>query len=113
MCSKLHWNAHPPPFTPPLPTQNQPTARPANAQEVAERAPSVIQCNEALREVTLYQNAGGKSLSRTFRYDKARSAPRPRRAALRPFGEGVGVEERWRCARRVLQSAKTCCWMLC
>jgi len=47
--------------------------RPASAQEMAqERSTSVLQCNEALREVTLYQNAGGKSLSRTFRYDKVR-----------------------------------------
>eukprot|EP00775_Hariotina_reticulata_P002385 gene2385-2689_t len=44
--------------------------RPANAQEVAERASQVIQCNEALREVTLYQSVGGKQMSRTFRYDK-------------------------------------------
>jgi hypothetical protein len=35
-----------------------------------ERAPQVIQCNETLREVTLYQNMSGKSMSRTFRYDK-------------------------------------------
>lgn len=44
--------------------------RPPNAQELAERAPQVIQCNDALREVTLYQNVGGKQMSRTFRYDK-------------------------------------------
>ena len=30
----------------------------------------MIQCNEALREVTLFQTGGGKSLSRTFRYDR-------------------------------------------
>ena len=44
--------------------------RPPNTQEIAERAPQVIQCNETLREVTLYQNINGKQLSRTFRYDK-------------------------------------------
>jgi hypothetical protein len=44
--------------------------RPPNAQELAERAPQVIQCHEALKEVTLFQNVGGKQLSRTFRYDK-------------------------------------------
>lgn len=44
--------------------------RPPNAQEIVERAPQVIQCNETLREVTLYQNMSGKSMSRTFRYDK-------------------------------------------
>lgn len=44
--------------------------RPPNAQEIAERAPQVIQCNETLREVTLYQNINGKQMSRTFRYDK-------------------------------------------
>ncbi|GBF97458.1 hypothetical protein Rsub_10381 [Raphidocelis subcapitata] len=44
--------------------------RPANPQEMAERSSQAIQCNEALREVTLYQSVGGKSLSRTFRYDK-------------------------------------------
>jgi hypothetical protein len=55
-----------------LPARPRPRPhRPASAQEQAERATSVIQCNEALREVTLYQSAGGKSLSRTFRYDKA------------------------------------------
>lgn len=47
-----------------------PSCRPPNAQEIAERAPQVIQCNETLREVTLYQNMNGKQLSRTFRYDK-------------------------------------------
>jgi hypothetical protein len=47
--------------------------RPASAQEIAERAPQVIQCDEALREVTLNQNVGGKSMSRTFRYDKVRA----------------------------------------
>jgi hypothetical protein len=51
--------------------RNLPCAcRPPNAQERAERAPQVIQCNETLREVTLYQNISGKQLSRTFRYDK-------------------------------------------
>lgn len=44
--------------------------RPPNAQEIAERAPQVIQCNDTLKEVTLYQNTGGKQMSRTFRYDK-------------------------------------------
>lgn len=44
--------------------------RPPNTQEIAERAPQVIQCNETLREVTLYQNMSGKQMSRTFRYDK-------------------------------------------
>ncbi|KAI8468993.1 MAG: kinesin motor domain-containing protein [Monoraphidium minutum] len=44
--------------------------RPPNAAEKLDVTSSVVQCNEALREVTLYQNAGGKSLSRTFRYDK-------------------------------------------
>lgn len=61
-----------PPLTTARPAR-PPSARPANAQELAERASSVIQCNEALREVTLFQNVGGKSLSRTFRYDKVRA----------------------------------------
>jgi hypothetical protein len=52
-----------------------PPSRPPNTQEVAERAPQVISCNEALREVTLYQNVGGKQMSRTFRYDKVQTAP--------------------------------------
>jgi hypothetical protein len=56
-----------------------PCLRPANAQEMAERSSQVIQCNEALREVTLYQSVGGKSMSRTFRYDKARGARPGRR----------------------------------
>lgn len=49
-----------------------PMCRPSNTQELAERAPQVIQCNDALREVTLYQSVGGKQMSRTFRYDKVR-----------------------------------------
>jgi hypothetical protein len=48
------------------------THRPPNSQEIAERAQQVIQCNDALREVTLYQNVGGKQMSRTFRYDRVR-----------------------------------------
>lgn len=34
----------------------------------------MIQCNEALKEVTLYQNVGGKSLARTFKFDRVRGA---------------------------------------
>jgi kinesin family protein 11 len=43
--------------------------RALSEREIADRAPQVITCNEALREVTLFQT-GGKSLSRTFRFDK-------------------------------------------
>ncbi|KAJ9521899.1 hypothetical protein QJQ45_024772 [Haematococcus lacustris] len=44
--------------------------RPLSDKEMAERTPQVITCNEALREVTLFQSAGAKSMSRTFRFDK-------------------------------------------
>ncbi|GAX73013.1 hypothetical protein CEUSTIGMA_g465.t1 [Chlamydomonas eustigma] len=44
--------------------------RSASEREVLERVPQVISCNEASREVTLFQNAGGKQHSRTFRFDK-------------------------------------------
>ncbi|MEW5319054.1 MAG: hypothetical protein WDW38_010230 [Sanguina aurantia] len=39
-------------------------------KELAERSPQVISCNEALREVTLFQSTAGKQMSRTFRFDK-------------------------------------------
>jgi kinesin family protein 11 len=41
--------------------------RPLSEREIVDRAPQVITCNEALREVTLFQSAGK---SRTFRFDK-------------------------------------------
>ena len=44
--------------------------RPLSDREIVDRTPQVICCSEALREVTLLQNAGGKQLSRTFRFDK-------------------------------------------
>ncbi|KAG2494956.1 hypothetical protein HYH03_006891 [Edaphochlamys debaryana] len=44
--------------------------RPLSDKEIAERTPQVISCNEALREATLYQNVGGKQMSRTFRFDR-------------------------------------------
>lgn len=44
--------------------------RPLSDREIADRVPQVITCNEALREVTLFQSAGGKAMSRTFRFDK-------------------------------------------
>mmetsp|Transcript_27007 Transcript_27007/g.59061 ORF Transcript_27007/g.59061 Transcript_27007/m.59061 type:complete len:1042 (+) Transcript_27007:153-3278(+) len=44
--------------------------RPLSEKEVLERTPQVITCNDVLREVTLYQNAAGKSHTRTFRFDK-------------------------------------------
>ena len=31
----------------------------------------MIHCNEAAREATLYQTVGGKSLGRSFHFDKA------------------------------------------
>ncbi|KAK9804380.1 hypothetical protein WJX72_010110 [[Myrmecia] bisecta] len=45
--------------------------RPANAEEVATRAPQVVTVAEAAKEVTLYQNVGGKQLGRSFHFDKA------------------------------------------
>lgn len=45
--------------------------RPCNKEEVLSRAPQVISCNEAAREVTLYQSVGSKQLGRSFHFDKA------------------------------------------
>lgn len=44
--------------------------RPATQAEVSNKVPQVIRCNEAAREVTLYQHVGGKALGRTFHFDK-------------------------------------------
>ncbi|KAK9822824.1 hypothetical protein WJX81_005423 [Elliptochloris bilobata] len=44
--------------------------RPCNKDEVASRVPQVIACNEAAREVTLYQSVGSKQLGRSFHFDK-------------------------------------------
>lgn len=46
------------------------THRALSDKELAERSPQVISCNEALREVTLFQSTAGKQMSRTFRFDK-------------------------------------------
>lgn len=46
--------------------------RPCNKEELYTRAPQVITCNEAAREATLYQTLGGKSLGRSFHFDKVR-----------------------------------------
>jgi hypothetical protein len=48
--------------------------RPCNKEEVAGRVPQVIVCNEAAREVTLFQSVGSKQLGRSFHFDKARRA---------------------------------------
>jgi hypothetical protein len=62
------------------PLSRGPTAarRPLSTQEIADRTPAVVSCNEALREVTLYQFAAGKQLSRTFHFDKVRRGARGR-----------------------------------
>lgn len=44
--------------------------RPLSDKEIAERVPQVITCSEVQREVTLFSNNGGKTGSRTFRFDK-------------------------------------------
>ena len=44
--------------------------RPVSDREIIDRTPQVVSCDEAAREVTLFQNAGGKQHSRTFRFDK-------------------------------------------
>lgn len=44
--------------------------RPLSSEEVTNRAPSVVKCNEALREVTLQQNIGGKQIGRTYHFDR-------------------------------------------
>lgn len=67
-----------------------PPCRPPNAQEIAERATQVIQCNEALREVTLYQSVGGKQMSRTFRYDRVRVVWPTSLPCLKEWGGGRG-----------------------
>ena len=46
--------------------------RPLSEREVLDRVPQAISCNEASREVTLFQNTGGKQHTRTFRFDKVR-----------------------------------------
>ncbi|GIL86257.1 hypothetical protein Vretifemale_14633 [Volvox reticuliferus] len=48
--------------------------RPMSEKEIAERAPQVISCSEATREVILHQNVNGKLMSRTFRFDKVFSS---------------------------------------
>lgn len=55
-------------------------SRPCNKDELLNRAPQVIQCNEAAREATFYQNVGGKSLGRSFHFDRVRSADRQRQS---------------------------------
>ncbi|KAL6781883.1 hypothetical protein ACKKBF_B09830 [Auxenochlorella protothecoides x Auxenochlorella symbiontica] len=44
--------------------------RPPTKEEVAGRAPQVVKCNEALREITLNQTLGGKQLGRTYHFDR-------------------------------------------
>ena len=46
--------------------------RPPSKEEIAQRTPQVVKCVEAAREVTLLQNQGGKSLGRTYHFDKVR-----------------------------------------
>jgi kinesin family member 11 len=47
--------------------------RPLSDKEIVERTPQVITCNEVQREVTLFSSSGGKTASRTFRFDKVRA----------------------------------------
>ncbi len=47
--------------------------RPPSKEEIAQRTPQVVKCVEAAREVTLLQNQGGKSLGRTYHFDKVRT----------------------------------------
>ena len=44
--------------------------RPANAEEKKARAPTVVKCAEASREVHVSQTIAGKTHERTFHYDK-------------------------------------------
>lgn len=46
--------------------------RPPTTKEIAERVPQVITCNEVSKEVTLLQSINGKTMSRTFRFDRVR-----------------------------------------
>ena len=48
--------------------------RPCNKEELYTRAPQVVQCSEAAREATLYQSVGGKSLGRSFHFDRVSRA---------------------------------------
>lgn len=47
-----------------------PINRPCNKEEIVNKAPQVISCNEGAREVTVFQSVGGKTLGRSFHYDK-------------------------------------------
>jgi len=58
------------PPQPPPSTITRIARRPLSDREKLERTPQVVTTNEALREVTLFQVAGAKQTSRTFRFDK-------------------------------------------
>ncbi|KDD75012.1 kinesin, partial [Helicosporidium sp. ATCC 50920] len=47
--------------------------RPLSKEETASRAPCVVKCTDALREVTLQQNIGGKQIGRTYHFDRVLS----------------------------------------
>eukprot|EP00798_Chlamydomonas_sp_ICE-L_P027766 gene27766-7406_t len=44
--------------------------RPLSDREIVDRTPQAIVCSDVQREVTLIQNAGGKQMSKVFRFDK-------------------------------------------
>ena len=46
------------------------TCRPKSEDEVSQRTPQVIQCEEAHREVIMTQQVGGKQFNRTYHFDK-------------------------------------------
>lgn len=67
--------------------------RPCNKEEVAGRVPQVIACNEAAREVTLFQSVGSKQLGRSFHFDKARRAAQGRAQLSVPANRPAGVKQ--------------------
>ena len=44
--------------------------RPFNEEEKRAKTPQVISCNDARREVTVFQNIASKQIDRTFTFDK-------------------------------------------
>lgn len=46
--------------------------RPPSKEEIAQRTPQVVACSEPTREVTLSQNVGGKTIGRTYHFDRVR-----------------------------------------
>lgn len=72
---------------------------------MASRAPQVICCNEAAREVTLYQSVGSKQLGRSFHFDKARASTRIHSLTLSITARCLACSQPERLAAAMLRSA--------